>query len=61
MCNQNNHLKLASVERSADNEHGMFALLQENPYLLHLGLQCYDRRFLAEYCRMPATPLMVCV
>ena len=32
---------------------------QEHPYLLHLGLQCYDRQFLSEYCRMPATPLMV--
>jgi 3-deoxy-manno-octulosonate cytidylyltransferase (CMP-KDO synthetase) len=33
--------------------------MQDNPYLLHLGLQCYDRQFLSEYCRMPATPLMV--
>lgn len=32
---------------------------QDTPYLLHLGLQCYDRAFLAEYCRMPPTPLMV--
>lgn len=32
---------------------------QASPYLLHLGLQCYDRQFLSEYCRMPATPLMV--
>ncbi len=32
---------------------------QDKPYLLHLGLQCYERRFLAEYCRMPPTPLMV--
>ena len=29
------------------------------PYLLHLGLQCYDRSFLQEYCRMAPTPLMV--
>ena len=34
-------------------------MTQANPYLLHLGLQCYDRHFLSEYCRMPATPLMV--
>jgi CMP-2-keto-3-deoxyoctulosonic acid synthetase len=33
----------------------------ERPYLLHLGLQCYDRRFLREYCRMAPTPLMVCM
>ncbi|KAK9820542.1 hypothetical protein WJX72_011452 [[Myrmecia] bisecta] len=31
----------------------------EKPYLLHLGIQCYDRRFLAKYCKMPATPLML--
>lgn len=35
------------------------APFEKSPYLLHLGLQCYDRAFLAEYCRMPATPLMV--
>ncbi len=29
----------------------------EKPYLLHLGLQCYDRSFLREYCRLPPTPL----
>ncbi len=28
-------------------------------YLLHLGLQCYDRRFLSTYCALPATPLQV--
>ena len=33
----------------------------QQPYLLHLGLQCYDRRFLREYCRMAPTPLMVCM
>lgn len=31
----------------------------EKPYLLHLGLQCYDRHFLTEYCKMGPTPLMV--
>lgn len=31
----------------------------DKPYLLHLGLQCYDRHFLTEYCRMAPTPLMV--
>ena len=31
----------------------------QQPHLLHLGLQCYDRRFLREYCRMAPTPLMV--
>ncbi len=31
------------------------------PYLLHLGLACFDRAFLAQYCRMPPTPLMVCL
>lgn len=31
----------------------------DKPYLLHLGLQCYDRHFLTEYCKMPPTPLMV--
>lgn len=29
----------------------------EKPYLLHLGLQCYDRAFLRQYCRLPPTPL----
>lgn len=28
-------------------------------YLLHLGLQCYDRRFLSTYCELPATPLQL--
>ena len=28
-------------------------------YLLHLGLQCYDRAFLALYGALPATPLML--
>ncbi len=32
---------------------------QDKPYLLHLGLQCYDRHFLSKYCVMPPTPLMV--
>ena len=32
---------------------------QNNFFKLHLGLQCYDRAFLSQYCRMPATPLMV--
>ena len=32
----------------------------QQPYLLHLGLQCYERQFLIKYCQMPATPLMVC-
>jgi len=31
----------------------------QQPYLLHLGLQCYARQFLQEYCRMAPTPLMV--
>ena len=29
------------------------------PYLLHLGLQCYDRKFLAKYAKMPHTPLQL--
>eukprot|EP00898_Chlorokybus_atmophyticus_P006030 jgi/Chlat1/6428/Chrsp45S06045 len=29
------------------------------PYLLHLGLQCYDTSFLAKYPKMPATPLQM--
>ena len=33
---------------------------ERTPYLLHLGLACFDRAFLAEYCAMPPTPLMVC-
>ena len=33
---------------------------QDRPYLLHLGLACFDRAFLAQYCKMPPTPLMVC-
>ena len=32
---------------------------QDKPYLLHLGLQCYDRHFLSKYCVMEPTPLMV--
>ena len=32
---------------------------QDKRYLLHLGLQCFDRVFLAMYCQMPSTPLMV--
>lgn len=32
---------------------------QDRPYLLHLGLACFDRGFLAQYCKMPPTPLMV--
>lgn len=32
---------------------------RDQPYLLHLGLACFDRAFLAQYCRMPPTPLMV--
>ena len=35
------------------------APFQDKPYLLHLGLQCYDRQFLAKYCAMEPTPLMV--
>ena len=35
------------------------APFQHQPYLLHLGLACFDRAFLAEYCRMAPTPLMV--
>ena len=31
----------------------------DHQYLLHLGLQCYDSRFLKTYCHLPATPLMV--
>ena len=31
----------------------------DRPYLLHLGLQCYDRAFLRTYCAMPPTPLQV--
>ena len=31
----------------------------DKPYLLHLGLQCYDRQFLRKYCAMPPTPLQV--
>ena len=29
------------------------------PYLLHLGLQCYDRKFLSKYAKMPHTPLQL--
>ncbi|QDZ19503.1 3-deoxy-manno-octulosonate cytidylyltransferase [Chloropicon primus] len=32
---------------------------QDKPYLLHLGLQCYDRNFLRIYNSLPATPLML--
>ena len=32
---------------------------QDTPYLLHLGLACFDRAFLAQYCDLPPTPLMV--
>ncbi|GAB4822245.1 hypothetical protein N2152v2_009291 [Parachlorella kessleri] len=32
---------------------------EDLPYLLHLGLQCYDRAFLTRYCKMPPTPLML--
>ena len=32
---------------------------QDLPYLLHLGLQAYDRKFLGHYCQMAPTPLMV--
>ena len=32
---------------------------QDRPYLLHLGLACFDRSFLSQYCKMPPTPLMV--
>ena len=32
---------------------------EDKRYLLHLGLQCFDRVFLAMYCQMPSTPLMV--
>jgi len=35
------------------------APFQDKRYLLHLGLQCFDRTFLAAYCQMPATPYMV--
>lgn len=35
------------------------APFQEVPYLLHLGLQCLDRKFLTLYTQMPATPLML--
>lgn len=31
---------------------------EQLPYLLHMGLQCYDRHFLSVYCSLPATPLM---
>eukprot|EP00217_Crustomastix_stigmatica_P010960 CAMPEP_0183797136 /NCGR_PEP_ID=MMETSP0803_2-20130417/14680_1 /TAXON_ID=195967 /ORGANISM="Crustomastix stigmata, Strain CCMP3273" /LENGTH=313 /DNA_ID=CAMNT_0026041795 /DNA_START=38 /DNA_END=976 /DNA_ORIENTATION=+ len=31
----------------------------KHPYLLHLGLQCYDRGFLKKYGSMPATPLQL--
>ena len=32
---------------------------QDKPYLLHLGLQCYDVDFLKVYATLPATPLML--
>lgn len=32
---------------------------QDISYLLHLGIQCFDRQFLKQYCIMPATPLML--
>jgi hypothetical protein len=31
----------------------------DKPYLLHLGLQCYDRAFLKHYSQMAPTPLQV--
>lgn len=31
----------------------------KHPYLLHLGLQCYDREFLSKYPKMPPTPLQL--
>ena len=31
----------------------------DRPYLLHLGIACFDRHFLKQYCEMPATPYMV--
>lgn len=31
----------------------------DKPYLLHLGLQCYDRAFLRHYCTLPPTPLQM--
>eukprot|EP00193_Tetraselmis_chui_P014610 CAMPEP_0177775276 /NCGR_PEP_ID=MMETSP0491_2-20121128/14002_1 /TAXON_ID=63592 /ORGANISM="Tetraselmis chuii, Strain PLY429" /LENGTH=259 /DNA_ID=CAMNT_0019293807 /DNA_START=63 /DNA_END=842 /DNA_ORIENTATION=- len=32
---------------------------QDKPYLLHLGLQCYDTEFLKTYATMPSTPLQL--
>lgn len=34
---------------------------QDQPYLLHLGIACFDRDFLRKYCQLPATPCMVSV
>lgn len=32
---------------------------QDKPYLLHLGLQCYDTDFLKAYAKMESTPLQL--
>uniref|UniRef100_A0A061R8E9 3-deoxy-manno-octulosonate cytidylyltransferase n=1 Tax=Tetraselmis sp. GSL018 TaxID=582737 RepID=A0A061R8E9_9CHLO len=32
---------------------------QDKPYLLHLGLQCYDAGFLREFAQMKSTPLQL--
>ena len=31
----------------------------QQPYLLHLGIACFDRKFLQTYCQLPPTPCMV--
>ena len=31
----------------------------EQPYLLHLGIACFERDFLRTYCQLPPTPCMV--
>mmetsp|Transcript_11394 Transcript_11394/g.36020 ORF Transcript_11394/g.36020 Transcript_11394/m.36020 type:complete len:221 (+) Transcript_11394:203-865(+) len=34
-------------------------VVKDYNYLLHLGLQCYDRKFLADYSVMPASPIQL--
>ena len=32
---------------------------QDQPYMLHLGIACFDRDFLRTYCQLQPTPCMV--
>lgn len=38
---------------------GFPAPYEDKPYLLHLGLQCYDTSFLKAYAKMESTPLQL--